>query len=90
MTPLDGGHHHVESGKRPLQLQPRQPAPTGCVRAQRVLDHQALVAALACLSKDPVEVGWTGRFFLAREQKWMLDIKALEQLASRLQRLVEE
>jgi hypothetical protein len=47
VAPLDADHHAVEGGQRLFQLQPAEPAPAGLVDGSRILDHQALVAALA-------------------------------------------
>src|SRR5438046_424080 len=89
VAPFDRGHDHVQRGERPLQLQPREAATSRRVWAVRVLDHQALVPALARLRKDAVEVVGARRLLHARKQEWMLDLERLEQAPPLLQRLIE-
>src|SRR5690348_10934689 len=90
VTPLDRRDDDVERRERPLQLQPREPTPPWRVRAQRILHHQAFVAALASLRKDAVEVLRIGRLLQSRQQVWRLETQPFEELAPLRQRLVEQ
>src|SRR5919201_345253 len=56
VPPLDRGDDHVERGERPLDLEPRHAAAPRRVGADRVLDHQALVAAVAGLVEDALQL----------------------------------
>src|SRR5215813_14300657 len=47
MTEFDGGHNHVQSRQRLLQLHPFSPTPTGFVARSRIFNHQSLVATRA-------------------------------------------
>ena len=89
VAPFDRGHDHVERGERPLQLQPREAATPWRVLAVRILDHKALVAALARLRKDAIEVVGARRLLNAREKEGMLELERLEQASPLLQRFVE-
>src|SRR5438105_4935189 len=68
VAPLHRRYHDVQRRQRPLELQPREAAAAGRVWAERVLDHQSLIAALARLLEYPVEVERVGRLLEAREQ----------------------
>src|SRR5260370_32327490 len=90
MPPFDRGDDDVERRQRPLELQPREASATWCVRARRVVGYQTVVAALAGVGEDPVEVGRARRFLEAREQERKLDAESLEQAPALIQRFVEQ
>src|SRR5712691_5980846 len=86
----DRGDHDVQSRQRALQFQPREAAPPRRVRAERVLGHQPLVAALARLLENAVQVIGAGRLLQPREEERVLEAEAFEQLAPGGQGLVEQ
>ena len=90
VSPFDRGDDHVQRREWPLQLEPRQSAAARRVGAERVLDHEALVAALAGLCEDPVQVGRIGRLLEPRQQEGRLEAQAFKQLSSRRERFVKQ
>ena len=57
VAPLDGGHDDIERAQGALHLEPLHAAPAGPVRRPGVLDHEALVPALARRGELGVEGG---------------------------------
>src|SRR6266700_5069557 len=70
-------------------MPPCDPTPAGRVRALRVLDHEALVSALARVGKAPVEVVRAGRLFEPGQEERMLQAQPFEKTAALVERLIE-
>ena len=90
VAPFHRSDDDVERRERPLELEPGEAAAPWRVRAERILDHQSLVAPLAGLGKDSVEVLGIGRLLEPGQQERMLQAEALQKLAPGGEWLIEQ